>query len=184
MHKNTEVESRFLYVLPHENNRRVQSVGNLESALHVLLSDPTITNNPCISTVSTTSLSSWCVKETLPVHLQTWLQSTSVFSRDARRTNDRSSTQRITSVRKLCRKVPVDKILLINTYYKKKHVLWKLSLCMLKGTVLQHVKTILQFFYTLACIKERYPKAPEFGAPIPLKNNQTTKNKAQQWHLV
>lgn len=119
MHKNTEVESRFLYVLPHENNRRVQSVGNLESALHVLLSDPTITNNPCISTVSTTSLSSWCVKETLPVHLQTWLQSTSVFSRDARRTNDRSSTQRITSVRKLCRKVPVDKILLINTYYKK-----------------------------------------------------------------
>lgn len=119
MHKNTEVESRFLYVLPHENNRRVQSVGNLESALHVLLSDPTITNNPCISTVSTTSLSSWCVKETLPVHLQTWLQSTSVFSRDARRTNDRSSTQRITSVRKLCRKVPMDKILLINTYYKK-----------------------------------------------------------------
>lgn len=119
MHKNTEVESRFLYVLPHENNRRVQSVGNLERALHVLLSDPTITNNPCISTVSTTSLSSWCVKETLPVHLQTWLQSTSVFSRDARRTNDRSSTQRITSVRKLCRKVPVDKILLINTYYKK-----------------------------------------------------------------
>lgn len=119
MHKNTEVESRFLYVLPHENNRRVQSVGNLESALHVLLSDPTITNNPCISTVSTTSLSSWCVKETLPVHLQTWLQSTSVFSRDARRTNDRSSTQRITSVRKFCRKVPVDKILLINTYYKK-----------------------------------------------------------------
>lgn len=119
MHKNTEVESRFLYVLPHENNRRVQSVGNLESALHVLLSDPTITNNPCISTVSTTSLSSWCVKETLPVHLQTWLQSTSVFSRDARRTNHRSSTQRITSVRKLCRKVPMDKILLINTYYKK-----------------------------------------------------------------
>lgn len=41
------------------------------------------------------------------------------FSRDAWRTNDRSSTQRITSVRKLCRKVPMDKILLINTYYKK-----------------------------------------------------------------
>lgn len=42
------------------------------------------------------------------------------------------------------RKIPVDKILFIKTYYKK-HVLWKPSLCMLNDTVIQQVETMLQF---------------------------------------
>lgn len=102
------------------------------------------TNSLCVSAASTTSISLQGVKPGSPLeHLQTWLQSTSLFFQRCMKNKWWIQHREYQLTKKsLPRKTPADKILFIRTHYKK-YTLWKYFCACSRIRMHHHVEAIL-----------------------------------------